>query len=89
MKFYDYNESRHLSLVSDDGGGDSRYEQIKLTGAAPFEACPLVYLRQRHYVANAIAQGVVIVSAQDVVIVGKRIDVVPSEWKRSSSAPSV
>jgi len=74
MKFHDWNSARTLSLVTDDDGSHWRYEAIKPHGAAPLEATPLHILRQGHYVANAIAQG--------LVIVGSRIPMVPAEWQR-------
>ena len=74
MKFHDYNEALGLSLVTDDNGSGWRYEAIKPRGAAPLEGTPLHLLRQGHYVANAIAQG--------LVIIGHRIKMVPSDWKR-------
>lgn len=76
MKFHDYNEKLGLSLVTDDGSNGWRYEPIKPPAGAPLEATPQVYLRQGHYCANVIAQG--------LVIAGRRIDIVPADWKRKA-----
>jgi hypothetical protein len=77
MKYYDYNEKLGLSLVSDDDGSNTRYERIKPRGTAPLEPSQGSILRQRHYVANAVAQG--------LVIVGSRIKMVPADWVRLGS----
>jgi len=74
MKFHDWNETLGLSLVTDEDGSNWRYERQRPTGCAPLEATPSWLLRQGHYVANAIAQG--------LVIVGRRIELVPQDWKR-------
>lgn len=74
MKFHDYSEAQGLSLVTDNDGSGWRYERQKPHGCAPLEATPYHLLRQGHYVANAIAQG--------LVIVGHRIKLEPAEWKR-------
>jgi hypothetical protein len=70
MKFHDYNATLDLSLVTDDDGSGWRY--VPGTGARTLDVVPLHVLRQGHYVANAIAQG--------LVIVGSRIKMVPGDW---------
>ncbi len=78
MKHHDYNETLGLSLVTDDDGSGWRYEATKPPGAAPLQDTPLYLLRQGHYVANAIVQG--------LVIAGHRIKMVPAEWRRLGPA---